>query len=243
MKLTEEFWIEESGNPAPSVKEQLIILTTREIARVGPEVFSARDVCDLIGAKYPIINYYFGGRDGLLQAASLRTHDLWIKNVRDALSTKPSEPMKQLKSICKAEVAFAKEWGPMALLATNPALLSAADSGTESEDGDSVADRREANTELYLGILTKLIIDARKGKQSLVEYRRNRVPIDDLKAQPLAYIAATNLAWSIRGLVSWFAGPHDGEWGIENINGTPVTEQYMAKQAIKRMLKAALADV
>ena len=242
MKLTEEFWIEECGNPAPSVKEQLIILTTREIARVGPEAFSARDVCDLIGAKYPMINYYFGGREGLLQAAALRVHDLWIKNVRDALSSKPSEPMKQLKAICKAEVAFAKEWCPMALLAANPVLFTSKTSDAESEDGDSAIDRREANTELYLGILTKLIIDARKGKPSLVEYRRNRVPIDDLKAQPLAYIAATNLAWSIRGLTSWFAGPHDGEWGIENINGTPVTEQYMAKQAIKRMLKASLVE-
>lgn len=240
MKLTEEFWIQECGTPAPSAKEQLIILATYEIARVGVEAFNARDVCDLAGAKYPMINYYFGGREGLIQAASLRIHDLWIKNVRDALSTKPSEPMKQLKAICKAEVAFARKWGPMSLLAASPVLTG---SGTESEDGDSVTDRREANTELYLGILTKLIIDARKGKSSLVEYRRNRVPIDDLKAQPLAYIAATNLAWSLRGLASWFAGPHDGDWGIENINGTPVTEQYLAKQAIKRMLKVALVDV
>lgn len=243
MEITEEFWVAECGNPAPPVREQLVILTAREIARVGTEAFNAKDVCDLVGAKYPMINYYFGSREGLLQAAAMRTHDLWITNVRNALSSKPSEPLKQLKAICKAEVAFAKEWGQMALLATHPPQTSSALSLDEDKDLDSVVERREANTELYLGILTKLIIDARKGKQSLVEYRRNRVPIDDLKSQPLAYIAATNLAWSIRGLASWFAGPHDGDWSIENPSGTPITEQYMAKQAIKRMLKASLIDV
>jgi AcrR family transcriptional regulator len=243
MKPTSEFWIEQCGNPAPSVKEQLVILTAREVAKVGVTAFNAKDVCDLVGAKYPMINYYFGSRDGLLLAASLWVNDQWIRAVRGALSTKPTEAMKQLKAICKAEVAFGKEWGAMALLAANPSLVGSASEDLESEEGDTARDRREANTELYLGILTKLIHDARKGKKSLVEYRRNRVPIDDLKTHPLSYMAATNMAWSIRGLVAWFAGPHDGDWGIENPSGTPITEQYMAKQHIKRILKATQFDV
>jgi hypothetical protein len=44
------------------------------VAIVGPASFNTAGVCDTLGISYPMVNYYFGNRDGLIAEAGHASH-------------------------------------------------------------------------------------------------------------------------------------------------------------------------
>ena len=98
------------------------------------------------------------------------------------------------------------------------------------------------NHEFWLAVLTQLVRDGRKKKPRVIEFDEHSIPRAKLAMNPGAFLAATSLAESIHGLAVWTAGQHVGTQGLSEPAAPGLTEQYVSRQHIKRILKAALAQ-
>jgi AcrR family transcriptional regulator len=234
--LTPAVWADIAGSEDPGVREKLVALARVEIARVGPVNFNTKIVCDALGVKYPIINYYFGSRVGLMAAAAMALNDEWIRLLKSVLATSPHSAEKQLRAHIEADVAYAQRWGRMWIYSVYPTDSPESYSAVQSEYGD----RMKANHEYFLAVLTQLVRDGRKNKLTVIEFDEQTIPRLTLARTPGAFLAATSLAWSIHGLIAWTAGQHLGTQGLSEPSLPILTEQYVSKQHIKRILRVAL---
>jgi AcrR family transcriptional regulator len=237
-ELTPEFWLQFVGSSEPGVRDKIVALAKIEIARTGPVDFNTKIVCDALDVKYPIINYYFGSRAGLMVAAVMSLNDEWIRLLKSVLTAKPTSAEKQLLAHVEADIAFAQRWGRMWIFGVYPVDSPDNYGAVQAEYGE----RMRINHEFWLAVLTQLIRDGRKKKDTAITFDELSVPRANLALSPGAFLAATSLAWSIHGLAAWTAGQHVGTKGLSEPSAPALTEQYVSKQHIKRILKAALAQ-
>jgi hypothetical protein len=52
-----------------STRDLIILASIDQMIETGPVDFNSGTVCDLLNLKHPMINYYFGSRDGLITEA------------------------------------------------------------------------------------------------------------------------------------------------------------------------------
>lgn len=237
-EFSREFWLDFAGVEDPGVKEKIVALARIEMARVGPVDFNTKIVCDALGVKYPIINYYFGNRVGLMAATVMAGNDEWIRMLKSVLSSKPASAEKQLLAHIEADIAYAKRWGRAWIFGVYPTDSPDNYSAVQAEYGE----RMRVNHEFWLAVLTQLVRDGRKKKPTVIEFDEHSIPRAKLAMSPGAFLAATSLAWSIHGLAVWTAGQHLGTQGLSEPTAPALTEQYVSRQHIKNILKAALAQ-
>lgn len=232
----EKIWESFGQGAKLGVRQKLVILTALEISHVGILEFNAKNPCATLGAKSSIVNYYFGGRDGLIAEAALFVHDEWIKAVQGSLSKKPADPVKQLKKIIKADLAFASKWGAMGTLASYP------NSSPElrNEYLRQFQSRSQDALEYYLAVLTILIYDARAGNKSLIDFSIGNLPKHKMRTHASAFLAATSLTWSFHGLSMWSAGKHAPSQNIEDSSVTSLTLEYAKKNHINHVIASAI---
>lgn len=232
----EVLWETYGNGKKLTVREQLVILSAFEIARVGTLEFNAKNPCAAIDANSSIVNYYFGGREGLMAEAAVFVHDQWILAIQRSLSSKPSDPEKQMHKLIQADIAFVQEWGAMASFAaypnSSPVLRSLFVERFESRAQDAV--------EYYLAVLTQLIFDARAGNKSLIDFDIGTLPKYKLATHASALLAATSLTWSFHGLTTWVAGQHAPSQHIEDPTTTPLTTKVAMKHHIKHCISSAI---
>ena len=232
----EDVWSHYGNYSKLSVREKLVILTAIEISRVGVLEFNAKNPCKVLGAKFSIVNYYFGGRDGLLAEAANFVHEEWISAIRNSLSTKAVDPAKQLKKIVLADIAFAKKWGAMGTFASYPNSSP----NIRQEYVSNYDQNSRAAMEYYLAVLAVLIHDARRGQKSIIDFTIDSVPKQKMKTHRSAFLAATSFAWASHGLVVWTAGQHAPTQNIEDRSVSSLTTQYAMRNHIKTIITTAI---
>jgi hypothetical protein len=232
----EALWARYGTTPKFGVREKLVILSAIEMADVGILDFNAKNPCAAIGANSSIVNYYFGGREGLMAEAGIFVHDQWINSVRVAVSTKPIDPVKQINLIIQSELAFTKHWKEMAVFGaypnSSPTLRALYKERFEKRAQDAL--------EYYLAVMTVLIHDARAGKKSLIDFELGNPPKYKMVTHSSAFLAATSLTWSLHGLTIWSAGQHAASQSIEDKRVTSITSQFAVKNHIKHVIASAI---
>jgi len=63
---------EKSTRSRVDSEERLIVAAGELISEVGPRALSVRGVAERAGVNHGLVHHYFGGKDGLLQAAMVR---------------------------------------------------------------------------------------------------------------------------------------------------------------------------
>ena len=63
---------EKSTRSRVDSEERLIVAAGELISEVGPRALSVRGVAERAGVNHGLVHHYFGGKDGLLQAAMMR---------------------------------------------------------------------------------------------------------------------------------------------------------------------------
>lgn len=229
-------WHDYVMQPHISVRHKLVVLTALRVAMHGTLEFNSKTVCDLIDAKYSIVNYYFESRDGLLAEAAHFVHELWFSNLLNSLSKEPSNAAAQLTNIAVTEIEFNKLWRGMALFAAYPIASPIVRSIFE----ERYADRAKQIQEFHLAVLTHLIVDGRAGKLSLIPFDVDNVPRARIAPHTDAFLAAITVAWTFHGLTVWVSGQHIPSKNLEDPSITSITTNMAIRSSIKRSVQQAL---
>jgi AcrR family transcriptional regulator len=236
-----EHWLKYGTNPNPTVREQMTLLAIDEIIASGPVDFNAGHICARLGIKNPMVNYYFGGRDGLIAEATMAAQDNWIDFMHTSIKNAPGNPEKRLRSWIENDIEWSQRMAGMGLLISYPmASLAAQRIVTEK-----FQTRMHKNFEFGLALVTTLVIDVRSGKVSPMEFTADTFPKTKLLLNISAFTAATNIAWSIHGLSVWSSGRHITTQNIESQPAatiTTITTNRMIENHFKQIIKVARGD-
>jgi AcrR family transcriptional regulator len=119
-----------------STRDLIILTSIDQMIETGPVDFNSGTVCDQLNLKHPMINYYFGSRDGLIAEASMWAYRGWSHKVMTAARNAPKNPEKRLRAYLDASLEWAKNMQAMTVLSQYPVLSKTVK--TMIDDGYSV---------------------------------------------------------------------------------------------------------
>lgn len=199
-----EYWLEFGDDPEPRVREKLLYLAIDEIAQVGPNDFNSYSICDRINVTYPMVNHYFGGRNGLVAEAALVVYRRYISRLHASVKAAANTPDDRFRAWVWGQIKWTVDmrgWG---------AVLNYPDSCQESsrllreKHGDEMRDLFEYN----MAVLIHLITDVRNGSvtpwpdELTPEFRAFAASSSELMS------VAASISWSTLGISVWSSGQH-----------------------------------
>ena len=206
-------WLGFSDDPEPSNRDRLIYLTMREVAIVGPASFNTSGVCDTLGISYPMVNYYFGNRDGLIAEAAHTTYVRYVAKLWAAVEAAPRTPVDRLRTYLQAHLRLNVEirgWGAV----LNYPIFSA--TIAEILDERFGEDHRR-HFELNMAHLAQLVRDVWDGAISDAGHALDDIPREALLADETLMGAVATLSWGTLGVAVWRSGRHTPSRGISEL--------------------------
>lgn len=203
--LDEQYWLRFGSAPEPSTRERLLYVCIGEMGRRGALDTTARWVCDLAGAQYPLINYYFGSFDGLVAEAINYCYDEWYRTQVESLARPARSARARFDNYINGELARVRRLGAIIPLSSFP-VLSETVSRVLSERYPGKIDR---TIEWTLLVTAQLIRDLRRGERTEIEFTPETMSRAKAMAKmPRELLAAASAQWSLSGLMQWASGAH-----------------------------------
>ena len=188
-----------------STRDLIILASIDQMTETGPVDFNSGAVCDLLNLKHPMINYYFGSRDGLIAEASIWAYRGWSDKVMTATRNAPKNAEKRLRAYLEACLEWSENMRAVTLLSQYPVLSKAVKDLID--DGYSV--ELQKDFEYHLVFLATLIIDMRTGKNSDLDFDKTNYPKGKYTlSHPRALLEAASIAWASHGIMMWRSGSH-----------------------------------
>jgi AcrR family transcriptional regulator len=229
---TGDDWLRYGESATPSVRQKLVALTIEEVIRSGPADFSTKTVCDRIGAKYPIINYYFGSRDGLLAEASAVTYRKSMLAMRDCIAAAPNDAEKRFRAYIQRELDWYQELSAWGILINYPIASKVAGEILETKYGDELA----RYFEFYLSMVGTMVQDLRRGTVSSFDFGVDNYPRASLLAHPKIALDTISIVWSVHGIAVWSSG---NQVGSRLTSGPSLTQKMAIKHHIDHLVERA----
>ena len=181
--------------PIPRLEKRsaLIDATLAEIRIHGPINVHPSDICEELGLSKALVNYHFGGRDGLVAEAMESGYARYVDGLAAAAEAAGTDPVERLFGWFEAQVRWTIE---------NPGLAAAlnfpAEAGGITEDtGTAISDRMVEHGARNFATLTSLVVDARA-------HLTGTDPGDELEMA----LDAGVIGWLCLGSSVWFSGRH-----------------------------------
>ncbi len=231
-EYSEDDWLVYGEVTKPNTREKLIALTIEEMATKGPSNFNVKDVCDRIGAKYALINYYFGKKEMLIAEASATSYKKSIRDWHSAILVGPEDAEKRLRAHLQREMAWFKSMGSWALLVSYPIASDESRALLEENFGDEL----RKYFEYYLCIVGTMILDLRKGTFSDLNFDVSNYPKSLLLAHPMVVMDGVSMIWSAHGLNVWAAGQ---QVGSANLSHGKFTQKLAIEHHVDKMIALA----
>ena len=201
-----------------STRDLIILCSIDQMIETGPVDFNSGTVCDLLSLKHPMINYYFGSRDGLIAEASIWAYRSWSDKVMTATRNAPKNAEKRLRAYLEASLEWAENMQAVTVLSQYPVLSKAVKNLID--DGYSVELQRDF--EYHIVFLAALILDIRSGKNSDLDFDKTNYPKERyFLTHPRELLDASSIAWASHGIMMWRSGSH--------IPTTNLRKQFTAK--------------
>jgi AcrR family transcriptional regulator len=207
-------WLDFADDPNPSNRDRLIYLTMREVAIVGPASFNTAGVCDALGISYPMVNYYFGNRDGLIAEAGHVTYVRYVQKLWDAVEQAPRTPVDRLRAWFEAHLRLNIEIRGWGAVLNYPRFSSSIEEILDERFGD---DHRR-HFSLNVARLTRLVLDLWSGSVEDFPYGLDDFPREQLLAESEAVKVVATLSWATLGVAVWRAGRHTPSKGITDLD-------------------------
>ena len=202
--LTDEFWLRFGDNPQPSMQDKIIYLTIEQVKEKGPWDFNSAAICQRLGVTNPMVNHYFGNRDGLLAAGLFEVYRRYIDHLGEAVAAAPRDPKARLEAWMREQIKRTCEMGGWATMLNSPISALHVTDLFQEEYREDVQRLFESN----LRRLGYLIRDVQQGTVTDLpsgftseerEALLNNVELVGLTA---------SVAWSTLGSATWLAGQH-----------------------------------
>jgi hypothetical protein len=191
--------------PNLSTRDLIILASIDQITETGPVDFNSGTVCDLLNLKHPMINYYFGSRDGLIVEATIWAYRGWSHKVMTAVRNAPRNAEKRLRAYLEENLKWAKNMGAMTVLSQYPVLSKTVKNLID--DGYSV--ELQKDFEYHVVFLAVLIDDMRSGKNTDLDFDQTNYPKTKFTlSHPRELLQATSIAWASHGIMMWHSGSH-----------------------------------
>ena len=188
-----------------STRDLIILASIDKMTETGPVDFNSGAVCDLLNLKHPMINYYFGSRDGLIAEASIWAYRGWSDKVMTAARNAPKNAEKRLRAYLAENLEWAKNMGAMTVLSQYPVLSKTVKNMID--DGYSV--ELQKDFEYHLVFLATLMIDMRTGRNSDLDFNQTNYPKTKYTlSHPRELLEAASIAWASHGIMMWRSGSH-----------------------------------
>lgn len=212
--LTDEFWLEFGDDPQPPMRLKILYVTFGEVANSGPGSFNVASVCDRLGITYPMVNHYFGSRDGLLAEGAYMVYERYVERLWDAVMAAPRNPEARLKAWMMAQITetlIMGGWGP---------ILNYPLAAREVTAEIDAKFQKPLNRvfELNLARLAILVRDVRKDTVTDIAYTAKKYPRTQLLTDPYLLSVMPTVSWSIFGMSVWVAGEHAPARNIKEIS-------------------------
>lgn len=173
----------------------LIETTIRHLASQGPSGVQPQEVCRELGLSKALVNYHFGGRDGLILEAMATAYERYVEELMAAAGAAGRDPVERLMAWIDRQV----DW-----TAANPGLAAALDFPAVAialpQSTDPVQQRLAAAGSRNFGNLQQLV---RAAKAHL----RGVDDAGELDAADVGFSAAV-VGWLALGMSVWVGGKH-----------------------------------
>ena len=188
-----------------STRDLIILASIDQMIETGPVDFNSGTVCDQLNLKHPMINYYFGSRDGLIAEASIWAYRGWSDKVMTATRNAPKNAEKRLRAHLEASLEWAENMRAVTVLSQYPVLSKAVKNLID--DGYSV--ELQKDFEYHIAFLASLIIDMRSGKNSDLDFDKTNYPKTKyFLSHPRELLDASSIAWAAHGIMMWRSWSH-----------------------------------
>jgi len=204
LTLVDSHWLSYGLDPQPPMRLKILYVTFDEVAKSGPSSFHVASVCDRLGITYPMVNHYFGGRDGLVAEAASMIYLRHIEALWRAVQDAPRNPADRLKAWMLAGIKETSALGGWGAILNYP--LSAKE--VSRLLGEKFGALISRGFELNWARLGQLVKDVRKGSVTEVSFTAENYPRSDTKADPDVEKYAPTIAWATYGVSSFLAGRH-----------------------------------
>jgi AcrR family transcriptional regulator len=211
--LVDDFWLQFGSDPQPPMRLKILYLTTREVIDSGPGSFNIAMVCDRLGVTYPMVNHYFGGRDGLLAEATALVYERYIQQIWNTVQKAPRNPEERLKAWIRgviSETIALGGWGPML---NYPLTAKEVTSIIEVKFQKGMTRLFELN----LTRLASLILDLRGGSVTDCHYTVDDYPREDYLGTRFLREVLPTVSWAAFGASVWIGGRHAPARGVPEL--------------------------
>jgi AcrR family transcriptional regulator len=207
-------WLDFGDEPDPNNRQRLIYLTMREVAIVGPASFNTGGVCDTLGISYPMVNYYFGNRDGLIAEAAHITYVRYVDKLWAAVEAAPRTPVDRLRAYLGAHLRLNIEIRGWGAVLNYPIFSSTIAQILDERFGEE----HRRHFELNMARLARLVIDMWDEDVTDFPYHIDDFPRAELLANAAAMDATATLSWGTLGVAVWRSGRHTPSRGIAELD-------------------------
>jgi AcrR family transcriptional regulator len=173
--------------------------------QVGPVRVHPKDICEELGVSKALVNYHFGGRDGLLAEAIVLGYQRYVDTLWDAAERAGSDPVERLLAWVDRQIVWTCENAGLAVALNFPRFsfeLPADIAEVATKELTVAGGRNFAN-------LQRLVADARRSlatdsPASAAEGATGH----DADQQVTVALDAALIGWLTLGLAVWQAGEH-----------------------------------
>ena len=203
--LTEDFWRELTGDPAPAQRDQFLWLSIHLVRKLGLAQFTITTVAKQLGYSVAMVNHHFGSRDGLIAEGAAVVHAQYSEQIRIATESAPSNPRARLEANIRARFTEGRKLKGWAQVLNFPFHSFESPHIAMERVGQSF----EASFYRNLAYLTQLVADYQRGTISTSTPDVENFPASVVASNPTAFYHASMIGTASAGAVMWLTGRLD----------------------------------
>lgn len=199
-----DFWVARGLSEDPTTREKFIALAIDEVSASGPYSFNATLICDYLGTTYPMVNHYFGNRDGLVAEAVAVAYRQYIRSLRAAAEAESESPQKRLEAWAWQQVRWTSEHPGISAVLDFPQASLEVTSILRDKSQREMTDLFEYN----MAVLMHLVADVQRGAITPIDLQLGNLPREELMSNLALVNRASSIGLATMGAAVWLAGRH-----------------------------------
>ena len=188
-------------------KLRILSIASDELALKGPHALHMHDLIEKMGVTQAMVNYHFGGRWGLIEAAVLESYRSYVELMLKQLDKK-LEPVEKLLAWAEAQVNWTVRHPGIAVLLNFPNLVPE----VNFKSGDTYTEIQrigQQHVNAVIGVVSEAL-------SKIMEQ-----PVD----AEVASLRTATFMWTVLGVATWSAGKHAPTRNAYNVQMTMVVSQ------------------